>query len=108
MYWMVGCPPGGSAGTSFCSGTEMSISRLAMWVSSKFLLFASASRASGVLALDLVFQHPDFFDVKFDGIAVLKIPAEFKSAAVADGAGPYEFAGHQGFILGDVRDDLLE
>src|ERR1700682_2218212 len=30
MYWMVGCPPGGSAGTSFCSGTEISISRLAI------------------------------------------------------------------------------
>src|SRR3954447_12494998 len=25
-YWMVGWPPGGSAGTSFCSGAEMSIS----------------------------------------------------------------------------------
>src|SRR4051794_21607624 len=35
MYWMVGCPPGGSAGTSFCSGTEISISRLAIGVSSK-------------------------------------------------------------------------
>src|SRR5882757_6948715 len=35
MYWIVGCPPGGSAGTSFCSGTEISISRLAISVSSK-------------------------------------------------------------------------
>src|SRR5712671_2428447 len=35
MYWIVGCPPGGSAGTSFCSGTEISISRLAICVSSK-------------------------------------------------------------------------
>src|SRR5262249_34273520 len=26
MYWMVGWLPGGSAGTSFCNGTEMSIS----------------------------------------------------------------------------------
>src|SRR6266436_5742646 len=32
MYWMVGCPPGGSAGTSFCSGTEMSINWRAMAV----------------------------------------------------------------------------
>src|SRR5262249_39371990 len=30
MYWMVGWLPGGSAGTSFCSGTEMSISFRAM------------------------------------------------------------------------------
>src|SRR3979490_914176 len=36
MYWIVGCPPGGSAGTSFCSGTEISISRLAIGVSSCF------------------------------------------------------------------------
>src|SRR3954463_15972335 len=32
MYWIVGCPPGGSAGTSFCSGTEMSINRRVMAV----------------------------------------------------------------------------
>src|SRR5258705_12856184 len=30
MYCMFGWPPGGSAGTSFCSGTEMSISWRAM------------------------------------------------------------------------------
>src|SRR3982751_1020236 len=30
MYWIVGCPPGGSAGTSFCSGTEMAINLRAM------------------------------------------------------------------------------
>src|SRR6267142_2434235 len=30
MYWMVGCPPGGSAGTSFCRGTEISINLRAM------------------------------------------------------------------------------
>src|SRR5882757_9503388 len=30
MYWMVGWFPGGSAGTSFCSGTEISISLRAM------------------------------------------------------------------------------
>jgi hypothetical protein len=32
MYWIVGWLPGGSAGTSFCKGTEMSISRRAMAV----------------------------------------------------------------------------
>src|ERR1700724_2457088 len=37
VYWMVGWLPGGSAGTSFCSGTEMSISFRAM-VSSGFLI----------------------------------------------------------------------
>src|SRR5580704_10428443 len=41
MYWMVGCPPGGSAGTSFCSGTEISISRLAMGISSKISVVAA-------------------------------------------------------------------
>src|SRR3954447_10265783 len=38
MYWMVGCPPGGSAGTSFCRDTEMSINWRAM-ASSLFFLF---------------------------------------------------------------------
>src|SRR3954451_468497 len=32
---MVGCPPGGSAGMSFCSGTEISTSRLAICASPK-------------------------------------------------------------------------
>ncbi len=45
---------------------------------------------------------------EFDGIAVLEIPAEFEAAAIADGAGPDEFAGHQGLVLGDMGDDLLE
>jgi hypothetical protein len=35
---MVGCPPGGSAGTSFCSGTDMSISLRAMAFPRWFLL----------------------------------------------------------------------
>src|ERR1700722_9518112 len=37
---MVGCPPGGSAGTSFCSGTEISINRLAIGVSSRIDFFS--------------------------------------------------------------------
>jgi hypothetical protein len=36
---MVGWLPGGSAGTSFCSGTEISISRLAIGVSPKIFIF---------------------------------------------------------------------
>src|SRR6202048_530435 len=39
-----------------------------------------------VLALDLVLEDADFFNLKLDGIAVFEIPAEFESAAVADGA----------------------
>src|SRR4051794_35943246 len=35
-YWIVGGPPGGSAGTSFCSGTEMSINWRGMGVVSVF------------------------------------------------------------------------
>jgi hypothetical protein len=35
---MSGFIPGGSAGTSFCSGTEISISRLAIGVPSKILV----------------------------------------------------------------------
>src|SRR5713101_9088196 len=109
MYWIVGCPPGGSAGTSFCSGTEISISRLAISVFSKvFCCALSTCRVSGVLALDLVFQDSDFFDVKLDGIAMFKKPAELNSAAVADRSGSDKFAGHQGFVLGHMRDDLLE
>src|ERR1700737_1985519 len=41
MYWIVGCPPGGSAGTSFCSGTEISISRLAICASSRGSVYSS-------------------------------------------------------------------
>src|SRR6202048_4514610 len=41
MYWIVECPPGGSAGTSFCSGTEISISRLAICVSSRGSVYSS-------------------------------------------------------------------
>src|ERR1700722_12873073 len=39
---MCGLIPGGSAGTSFCSGTEISISRLAMAVSSQVLFVLSS------------------------------------------------------------------
>src|SRR3981081_1380864 len=85
IYWMVGCPPGGSAGTSFCNGTEMSINRLAIIVPPKAsVIFIGA--ASDVLALDPVFQDSDLFDLEFDSIAVLKIPSKFEPAAVADGA----------------------
>ncbi len=51
-----------------------------------FCCALSTCRVSGVLALDSVFQDPDFFDVKLDGIAVLKKPAEFDPAAVANSA----------------------
>src|SRR5258707_8285439 len=52
----------------------------------KVLPIVLTCRASGVLALDLVFQHSDFFDVKFDSIAMLEKPAELNSAAIADRA----------------------
>src|SRR6266536_1760977 len=107
MYWMVGWLPGGSAGTSFCRGTEISINLRAMafprWCSS----WADVS-GSGLLPLDPVLQSADLFDFEFDGIAVLEIPAELEAAAIADGAGSDEFAGHQGLVLADMRDDLLE
>src|ERR1700731_3651770 len=48
MYWMVGCPPGGSAGTSFCSGTEISISRLAMGISLQISVVAAIPSARPV------------------------------------------------------------
>src|SRR5258708_3805163 len=106
---MVGCPPGGSAGTSFCSGTEISISRLAMGVSLSVSVFIFCRfRASGVLPLDPVFQNANLLDVKLDRITVFEIPAEFKPAAIADGAGSDELAGHQRLVLGDMGDDLLE
>src|SRR4051812_29197235 len=99
IYWMAGWPPGGSAGTSFCSGTEMSISLRAM---------ASLFAGSNVLAFDPVLQHADLLDVEFDRIAVFEIPAELKSAAIADRARADEFARHQGFVFGDMLDNLLE
>src|SRR5512138_1226556 len=106
MYWIVGCPPGGSAGTSFCRGTEISISLRAMafprWV---FLFVKSRNR---LLPLDPVLQDADFFDFEFDTVAMFEIPAEFEPAAIADGAGADELAGHQGLVLGDMSDDLLE
>src|SRR3954449_4286405 len=89
IYWMVGWPPGGSAGTSFCSGTEMSISRRGMAVP----LLARASAASNVLPLDPVLQHADLLDLELDRIAVLEIPAEFEPAAVADRARTDKLAG---------------
>src|ERR1700755_3376502 len=44
MYWMVGWLPGGSAGTSFCNGTEMSISFRAIAPAPYSLLLPRASR----------------------------------------------------------------
>src|SRR6266404_133040 len=70
---MVGWPPGGSAGTSFCSGTEISISRLAMVVPRGFLLFSADASSLGRSCARL-FQDPDIFDEKFDDM-----PDEFKS-----------------------------
>src|SRR3954467_13532330 len=104
MYWMVGCPPGGSAGTSFCSGTEMSISRRAM----RSPRFCSPGYGSHVLPLDLVLEHADFLDLELDLLAVLEIPAELEPAAVADRAGADELARHQRLVPGHMRDDLLE
>src|SRR5665213_424952 len=107
MYWMVGCPPGGSAGTSFCRGTEMSINLRAM-AFPHYLFFVTGLNGLCVLALDSVLQDADLLDFEFDRIAMFQIPANFKSATVADRAGPDEFAGHQGLVLGNMRDDFLE
>src|SRR4051794_11896994 len=102
---MVGWLPGGSAGTSFCSGTEMSISLRAM----RGLPFLRCWwSASGVLTLDLVLQHADLLDFELDGVAVFEKLAELQPAAVADGAGADEFARHQGLVPGDVFNDFLE
>src|SRR6266852_5131975 len=81
MYWIVGWPPGGSAGTSFCSGTEMSISRLAMGVSLEISVVFCQRLKPRALSHDRALSDPENFDEKFDCIAVLKMPAEFKSAA---------------------------
>src|ERR1700735_3559480 len=106
--------PGGSAGTSFCSGTEISIRRLAMAFPHKFgciqsafpalriALGGSLSGSLSVLALEFIFQDSDFLDFEFDAVTMFKIPAEFKSATIADGAGSDEFAGHPRFIFGDM------
>src|SRR6185436_19944424 len=107
MYWIVGCPPGGSAGTSFCRGTEISINLRAM-AFPRWMFLVGDVAGSRLLPLDPVLQRADLFDFEFDGIAVLEIPAEFEAAAIADGAGSDELAGHQGLVLADMGDDLLE
>src|SRR3954453_2667436 len=107
MYWIVGCPPGGSAGTSFCRGTERSLSLRAMGFPRLIFLVGDVA-GSRLLPLDPVLQNADLFDFEFDGIAVLEIPAEFEAATIADSAGPDEFAGHQGLVLADMDDDFLE
>jgi hypothetical protein len=61
MYWIVGWPPGGSAGTSFCSGTEISISRLAMGVSPEISVAFSRSLKPRAR---LILQDPENFDEK--------------------------------------------
>jgi len=50
------------------------------------VVFDRRFRSSRVLALDLVLQDPDFFDVKLDRIAVFEKPAKFNPTAIADGA----------------------
>ena len=47
---------------------------------------SKATEASGGLALDPVSQDAYLLDVEFDDVAMLEVPAEFKSAAIADGA----------------------
>jgi hypothetical protein len=47
---------------------------------------SKATEGSGGLALDAVSQDAYFLDVEFDDVAMLEVPAEFKSAAIADGA----------------------
>src|SRR5437588_9392169 len=93
MYWMVGWPPGGSAGTSFCRGTEMSINLRAMAFSS--LCFCWGLSRLRVLPFNPVPQDTDFFDFKFDAVAMFEVPAELQSAAIADGARADELARHQ-------------
>src|SRR6185369_4170044 len=101
MYWIVGCPPGGSAGTSFCRGTEISINLRAMafprWCSCLIIL-----RVGRLLPFDPVLQDTDLLDFEFNGVAMFEIPAEFQAAAITDGAGSNELAGHQSLVLGDV------
>ena len=77
-------------------------------VSSLDVLVVLDVAGSGLLPLDPVLQDADLFDFELDGVAMLEIPAEFEAAAIADGAGADEFAGHQGLVLGDMGDDLLE
>src|ERR1700704_544379 len=98
---MVGWLPGGSAGTSFCSGTEMSISLRAM----HSLHFPDGGihrdarvLASNVLTLDLVFQNADILDLEFDQVTVFEILAELEPAAIAHRARADELAGHQGLV----------
>src|SRR6266704_760617 len=107
MYWMVGWPPGGSAGTSFCRGTEMSISLRAMAVPRSMFSLRVVGRLR-VLPLNPVLQNADLFDLEFDAVAMLEIPAELQATTIADRTGADEFARHQGLVLGNVSDDLLE
>src|SRR3954454_2985834 len=125
IYWMAGWPPGGSAGTSFCSGTEMSISLRAMASPSCSpgersdpgipyangpggAALARAMQLRDVLPLDPVLQDADPLDFELDGVAVFEVPAELEATAIADGAGADELPRHQGFVFGDVLDNLLE
>src|ERR1700731_1879481 len=68
--------PGGSAGTSFCSGTEISISRLAMGVSSQVLFSAIA----GLRQRD----HPGPELLLLCGGVEVVVANEFELAVAAD------------------------
>ena len=72
------------------------------------LVSASDVSGGGYCRSTRFFNVPIFSTSRFDGIAVLEIPAELEAAAVADSAGSDEFAGHQGLVLADMGDDLLE
>ena len=66
------------------------------------------SHAVLTLPHDLIPQHANFFDLQFDHVIMVEIPAQFETAAIADRAGADEFARHQRLVLADVFDDLLE
>src|SRR5438445_11335060 len=102
---MVGWLPGGSAGTSFCSGTEISISLRAMVCPRCLFLFVESL---SVLPHDPVLQDADFLDFELDRVAMFEEPAELESAAIAHRARTDEFTRHQRLVLRDMGDDLLE
>src|SRR5208283_3329115 len=103
MYSIFGPSPGGSAATSFCSGTDMSIRRRAIASS----LGYRHRRGLG-LAQHPVAQDADPVDPKLDRIAALEKAPDLQPAAVANRAGAEHFSRVNRFVLRRIGENLLE
>src|SRR5271166_6886985 len=103
MYSILGPCPGGSAATSFCSGTEMSIMRRAIMSSLEW-----SCAPGSALAQHRIAQHADAVDGKLDRVAALEKTPDLQPAAVADGARAEHFSRVNGLVLRGVGEKLLE